>query len=52
MPIATRTFLAFVNSTFEDLKEERNTVQREVFTYLCYRTSIPQKKMTKTITPI
>ena len=31
MPIATRTYRVFVTSTFEDLKEERNALQREVF---------------------
>src|ERR1019366_8368393 len=31
VPIATRTFRVFVSSTFEDLKEERNALQREVF---------------------
>ncbi len=31
MPITTRTFRVFVSSTFEDLKEERNALQREVF---------------------
>ena len=31
MPIATRTFRIFLSSTFEDLKEERDTLQREVF---------------------
>ena len=31
MPIATRTFRVFVSSTFEDLVEERNALQREVF---------------------
>ncbi|MGO9270018.1 MAG: DUF4062 domain-containing protein [Terriglobia bacterium] len=31
MPIATRTFRVFVSSTFEDLKEERDTLQRDVF---------------------
>jgi hypothetical protein len=31
MPVATRTFRVFVSSTFEDLKEERNALQREVF---------------------
>jgi hypothetical protein len=31
MPIATRTFRVFVSSTFEDLKEERNALQREVW---------------------
>src|ERR1019366_688833 len=31
MPTATRTFRVFVSSTFEDLKEERNALQREVF---------------------
>ena len=31
MPIATRTFRVFVSSTFEDLKAERDTLQREVF---------------------
>jgi hypothetical protein len=31
MPIATRTFRVFVSSTFEDLKEERDALQREVF---------------------
>ena len=31
MPIATRTFRVFVSSTFEDLKEERNALQRDVF---------------------
>lgn len=31
MPTATRTFRVFVSSTLEDLKEERNALQREVF---------------------
>jgi hypothetical protein len=31
MSIATRTFRVFVSSTFEDLVEERNALQREVF---------------------
>jgi hypothetical protein len=31
MPIVTRTFRVFVSSTFEDLKEERNALQRDVF---------------------
>lgn len=31
MPTATRTFRVFVSSTFEDLKEERNALQRDVF---------------------
>jgi hypothetical protein len=31
MPIATRTFRVFVSSTFEDLVEERNALQREVW---------------------
>src|ERR1700690_1390389 len=31
MPIATRTFRVFVSSTFEDLKEERDLLQRDVF---------------------
>ena len=31
MPIATRTFRVFVSSTFEDLKTERDALQREVF---------------------
>jgi len=31
MPIATRTFRVFVSSTFEDLKEERDALQREVW---------------------
>src|ERR1035437_2531292 len=31
MPIATRTFRVFVSSTFEDLKEERRALQRNVF---------------------
>jgi WD40 repeat protein len=31
MPIATRTFRVFVSSTFEDLKQERDLLQREVF---------------------
>jgi len=31
MPITTRTFRVFVSSTFEDLKEERNALQRQVF---------------------
>lgn len=31
MPIATRTFRIFVSSTFEDLKEERDALQREVW---------------------
>jgi len=29
MPVLTRTFRVFVSSTFEDLKEERNALQRE-----------------------
>jgi len=31
MPATTRTFRVFVSSTFEDLKEERNALQRDVF---------------------
>ena len=31
MPVATRTFRVFVGSTFEDLKAERDALQREVF---------------------
>ena len=31
MPIAMRTFRVFVSSTFDDLKEERDALQREVF---------------------
>jgi NACHT domain- and WD repeat-containing protein len=31
MPIATRTFRVFVSSTFDDLKEERNALQKDVF---------------------
>ncbi len=31
MPTATRTFRVFVSSTFEDLKAERDALQREVF---------------------
>ena len=31
MPIATRTFRVFVSSTFEDLKAERDALQRHVF---------------------
>lgn len=31
MPITTRTFRVFVSSTFDDLKEERNALQRDVF---------------------
>ena len=31
MPIATRTFRVFVSSTFEDMKEERDALQRDVF---------------------
>jgi WD40 repeat protein len=31
MPVATRTFRVFVSSTFEDLKVERNGLQKEVF---------------------
>ena len=31
MPIATRTFRVFVSSTFEDLKAERDALQRDVF---------------------
>jgi hypothetical protein len=31
MPVATRTFRVFISSTFEDLKEERDALQREVF---------------------
>ena len=34
MPIASRTFRVFVSSTFEDLVEERNALQREVFPVL------------------
>jgi len=31
MPTATRTFRVFVSSTFEDLKAERDALQRDVF---------------------
>ena len=31
MPQATRTFRIFVSSTFSDLKEERNVLQKYVF---------------------
>src|SRR5436305_628279 len=31
MPTVTRTFRVFVSSTFEDLKEERNALHREVW---------------------
>src|SRR5580704_3960823 len=31
MPTATRTFRVFVSSTFEDLKAERDVLQRDVF---------------------
>jgi WD40 repeat protein len=31
MPTATRTFRVFISSTFEDLKAERDALQREVF---------------------
>jgi len=31
MPVATRTFRVFVSSTFEDLKDERDALQRVVF---------------------
>ena len=31
MPLATRTFRVFVSSTFEDLRNERNALQRDVF---------------------
>jgi len=31
MPIVTRTFRIFASSTFEDLKAERDALQREVF---------------------
>src|SRR6266852_3257571 len=31
VPIATRTFRVFVSSTFEDLKQERNALQRVVW---------------------
>jgi hypothetical protein len=31
LPTATRTFRVFVSSTFEDLKAERDSLQREVF---------------------
>src|ERR1700676_3800220 len=34
MPLTTRTFRVFISSTFEDLKEERNALQREVFPHL------------------
>jgi Domain of unknown function (DUF4062) len=30
MPTATHTFRVFVSSTFDDLKEERNALQRDV----------------------
>ena len=35
MPIATRTFRVFVSSTFEDLKAERDALQRDAFSRLC-----------------
>jgi hypothetical protein len=31
MPTTTRTFRVFVSSTFEDLKAERDALQRDVF---------------------
>jgi hypothetical protein len=31
MPVTARTFRVFVSSTFEDLKEERDALQRGVF---------------------
>ena len=31
MPQATRTFRIFISSTFNDLKEERNALQEQVF---------------------
>jgi hypothetical protein len=31
MALASRTFRVFVSSTFSDLKEERNALQKEVF---------------------
>ncbi len=31
MPVETRTFRLFVSSTFDDLKDERDALQREVF---------------------
>jgi hypothetical protein len=31
MPVATRTIRVFVSSTFEDLKQEREALQRDVF---------------------
>jgi WD40 repeat protein len=31
MPVATRTFRVFVSSTFEDLKQERDALQRDLF---------------------
>lgn len=31
MPLASKTFRIFVSSTFSDMKEERNALQREVF---------------------
>jgi hypothetical protein len=31
MPTATRTFRVFVSSTFEDMKAERDALQRDVF---------------------
>jgi len=31
MPTATRTFRVFVSSSFEDLKAERDALQRDVF---------------------
>jgi hypothetical protein len=35
MPTATRTFRVFVSSTFEDLKAERDALQRDAFSRLC-----------------
>jgi hypothetical protein len=31
MPVTRRMFRVFVSSTFEDLKEERDALQRDVF---------------------
>ena len=31
MPQSTKTFRVFVSSTFSDLKEERNALQKKVF---------------------
>jgi hypothetical protein len=46
MPIATRTFRVFVSSTSEDLKAERNALQRDVFPKLRIRLASSRMRFT------